>query len=41
MDSTVFLITSEARFDEVVRSIEAVIDVTDREEPRLLSWRSL
>jgi general secretion pathway protein K len=41
MDSSVFLIHSEAQVDDVVRTVEAVIDVTEREEPRLLSWRSL
>jgi len=41
MEATVFLITSEARFGDVVRRVEAVVDISERETPRLLSWRAL
>jgi len=36
----VFKITSRAEVNQVVRTIEAVIDLTNRESPQLLSWRS-
>ena len=39
--ATVFRVTSEATVEEVVRRIEAVIDISDRERPQLLSWRLL
>ena len=38
--SLVFKITARAEVNQVVRSIEAVIDLTNRETPQLLSWRS-
>jgi general secretion pathway protein K len=40
-DSLVFEVVSEARLDDVVYSIEAVVDVSDGSNPRLLSWRAL
>ncbi len=39
-DSTVFSVRAEASVDDVVRSVEAVIDVGDYKEPRLLSWKA-
>jgi len=39
--SVVFTIVSEATVRDVVYSIEAVVDVTDGRNPRLLSWRAL
>ena len=39
--STVFTVESEARVGEVVYTVEAVIDVSNGEEPLLLSWRAL
>lgn len=36
----VFKITSRAEVNQVVRTIEAVIDLTNRASPQLLSWRS-
>ena len=36
----VFKVTSRGKVNEVVQKIEAVIDLTDRESPQLLSWRS-
>lgn len=36
----VFRVTSRGQVNEVIREIEAVIDLTDRESPQLLSWRS-
>ena len=41
MQATVFLVTSEATVDGVVRRIEAVLDVSVQKEVRLLSWRAL
>jgi hypothetical protein len=41
MEGVVFLVVSEARVDEVTFSIEAVVDVSDGTNPRLLSWRTL
>jgi type II secretory pathway component PulK len=41
MRSTVFTVTAEARVGEVVRTVEAVIDLSVRTEPRLLSWKAL
>ncbi len=40
-DSLVFEVVSEARLNDVVYSIEAVVDVSDGPNPRLLSWRAL
>lgn len=40
-DSVVFEVVSEVRLDELVYSIEAVVDVSDGLNPRLLSWRAL
>ena len=39
--ATVFTIVSEASVGDVVHSIEAVVDLQNGQEPRLLSWRSL
>ena len=39
--ATVFRITAEATVEEVVRRVQAVIDISDREQPQLLSWRLL
>ncbi|MCS5634900.1 MAG: general secretion pathway protein GspK [Myxococcota bacterium] len=39
--ATVFRVMAEATVEEVVRRIEAVIDISDREHPQLLSWRLL
>lgn len=38
---TVFTVVSEATVRDVVYSIEAVLDLTDGRNPRLLSWRAL
>jgi len=38
-DATTFLITAEARAGEITRTIEAALDVSDLEQPVLLSWR--
>jgi len=38
--SVVFKVTSQAEVNQIVKKIEAVIDLTDRESPQLLSWRS-
>ena len=37
----VFRVTAEATVEEVVRRVEAVIDISDRDQPQLLSWRLL
>ncbi len=39
MPTTVFTVTAEAEVGAVVRTIEAVVDVSIREEPRLLFWK--
>jgi type II secretory pathway component PulK len=36
-----FRVVSEGRVEDVVRRVEAVIDISDRENPQLLSWRLL
>ena len=36
-----FRVISEGRVEDVVRRVEAVIDISDRENPQLLSWRLL
>ncbi|MFP6640934.1 MAG: hypothetical protein VCC04_11880 [Myxococcota bacterium] len=38
--SVVFKVTSQAEVNQIVKKIETVIDLTDRESPQLLSWRS-
>ena len=40
MESTVFIVTSRASVDDVTRTVEAVVDVSNKTEPRLLSWRT-
>jgi type II secretory pathway component PulK len=40
-EAHVFHIISEATVENVVRRVEAVIDISDRESPQLLSWRLL
>jgi general secretion pathway protein K len=40
MKSRVFIATAEASIDDVTRTVEAVIDVSVKTEPRLLSWRT-
>jgi hypothetical protein len=40
MVSYVFSVTSRASVDDVSRTVEAVIDVSNKTEPRLLSWRT-
>lgn len=40
-EATVFRVISEAQVDNVVRRVEAVIDISDREMPQLLSWKLL
>lgn len=37
---TLFLVRAEATVDDVVRSVETVIDVDNADEPRLLSWKA-
>ena len=37
----VFTIRSEATVSNLTRSIEAVIDLTDQQDPKLLSWHTL
>lgn len=39
VDATVFTITAEATVGPVVRTVEAVVDISDEENPQLLSWR--
>jgi type II secretory pathway component PulK len=36
-----FRVISEGRVEDVVRRVEAVVDISDRENPQLLSWRLL
>ena len=38
--SVVFRVTSRGQVNQVIREIEAVIDLTNRESPQLLSWHS-
>jgi len=40
-EAHVFHVISEATVENVVRRVEAVIDISDRESPQLLSWRLL
>lgn len=40
-EALVFTVVSEARVQEVVHAIEAVIDMSNGQKPRLLSWRAL
>jgi len=40
-DATVFRVVSEATVGDVVHAVEAVVDLTDGRNPRLLSWRAL
>jgi general secretion pathway protein K len=37
--SQVFVVTAEARVGDILRSVEAVLDRSNAEEPRLLAWR--
>lgn len=37
--TNVFRVTAEARYGEVRRTVEAVVDRTDAEKPTLLAWR--
>ena len=37
--SEVFVVTAEARVGEIRRSVEAVVDRSQADEPRLLAWR--
>ncbi len=39
--ATTFTVVSEARVRDVAYTIEAVIDVSNGQEPRLLSWRTI
>ena len=39
--ATIFTVTSEARVRDIAYTIEAVIDLSNGREPRLLSWRSI
>jgi general secretion pathway protein K len=41
VEAVVFTVVSEATVGEVVHSIQAVFDLTDGRNPRLLSWRAL
>ena len=40
MVSQVFTVTARASVDDITRTVEAVVDVTTKTEPRLLSWRT-
>jgi len=40
-EATVFRVISEAQVENVVRRVEAVVDISNRESPQLLSWRLL
>ncbi len=40
-DATVFTVVSEATVQDVVHAIEATIDLSNGQQPRLLSWRAL
>ena len=40
-EANVFHVISEATVENVIRRVEAVIDISDRESPQLLSWRLL
>jgi hypothetical protein len=40
-EPTVFIVRADAKVSQARRSIEAVVDVTNPAEPRLLSWRPL
>jgi general secretion pathway protein K len=37
--SEVFVVTAEARVGEILRSVEAVVDRSKADQPRLLAWR--
>jgi hypothetical protein len=37
----VFTIKAEASVGEITRTIEAVIDLSDLEQPQVLSWKTL
>ena len=39
--ATIFTVVSEARVRDVAYTIEAVIDLSNGREPRLLSWRTI
>ncbi len=37
--SQVFVVTAEARVGDILRSVEAVVDRSNADKPRLLAWR--